>query len=71
MLRLLRELSGGTVVSLDNMSDYYDPALKAYRLSLIEAAAESSPVKHVFIRGSLADRASSTRCFVHTGPPWW
>lgn len=28
VLRLLRELSGGTVVSLDNMNDYYDPKLK-------------------------------------------
>ena len=52
MLRLLRELSGGTVVSLDNMNDYYDPKLKEYRLGLIEKAAEESPVKHVFIKGS-------------------
>ena len=25
VLRLLKELSGGTVISLDNMNDYYDP----------------------------------------------
>ena len=25
VLRLLGELHGGTVVSLDNMNDYYDP----------------------------------------------
>ena len=55
-LRLLRELSSGTVVSLDNMNDYYDPKLKAYRLGLIEKAAESSPVKHVFVKGSIADK---------------
>ena len=30
VLRLLREMSGGTVVSLDNMNDYYDPRLKEY-----------------------------------------
>ena len=29
-IRLLRELSGGIVVSLDNMNDYYDVALKVY-----------------------------------------
>lgn len=57
VLRLLKELHGGTVVSLDNMNDYYDPALKEYRLGLIEKAAESSPVRHVFIRGSIADKA--------------
>ena len=57
VLRLLRELSGGTVVSLDNMNDYYDPALKEYRLKKIEEAAAASPVRHVFVRGSIADRA--------------
>ncbi len=57
VLRLLRELSGGTVVSLDNMNDYYDPSLKEYRLKQIEEAAAASPVRHVFIRGSIADRA--------------
>ena len=56
VLRLLREMGGGTVVSLDNMNDYYDPALKAYRLGLVERAAEQSPVKHVFVKGSIADR---------------
>ncbi len=56
-LRLLREMNGGTVVSLDNMNDYYDPGLKEYRLGLIEKAAESSPVRHVFVRGSIADKA--------------
>ena len=55
--RFLRELTSGTVVSLDNMNDYYDPALKEYRLSLIEQAAKESPVTHVFVRGSIADKA--------------
>ena len=57
VLRLLKEMTGGTVVSLDNMSDYYDPKLKEYRLSLIHAAAAESKTSHVFIKGSIADRA--------------
>ena len=56
VLRLLKELHSGTVISFDSMNDYYDPALKEYRLSLIEKAAENSPARHVFIRGNLADR---------------
>ena len=32
VLRLLKEMKSGTVISLDNMNDYYDPALKEYRL---------------------------------------
>ena len=61
--RLLGELSSGTVVSLDNMNDYYDPALKEYRLAGIEEAASHSPVTHRFVCGSVADRALVDRLF--------
>ena len=66
--RLLEDLPGGTVVSLDNMNDYYDPALKEYRLRMIEQAAASSPVRHVFIRGSIADKALVDRVFAEYHP---
>ena len=56
ILRLLSTLTGGTLVSLDNMNDYYDPKLKEYRLSLINEAAELSLVNHIFIKGSIADK---------------
>ena len=68
VLRLLKELSSGTIISLDNMNDYYDPALKEYRLSLIEKEAEKSPVKHVFIKGSIADKALVDRVFEEYKP---
>ncbi|MDO4740122.1 MAG: GDP-mannose 4,6-dehydratase [Eubacteriales bacterium] len=57
VLRLLREMSSGQIVSFDNMNDYYDPKLKEYRLAQIEQAAADSNVSHTFIRGSIADRA--------------
>ena len=63
VLRLLKEMSSGTVVSLDNMNDYYDPKLKEYRLSLIEKSAETSPVKHIFVKGSIADKALIDKLF--------
>ena len=56
VLRLLKEMSGGTIISLDNMNDYYDPKIKEYRLRLIEKAAQKSPVHHIFIKGSIADK---------------
>ena len=68
VLRLLEDLRAGTVVSLDNMNDYYDPALKEYRLGLIERAAETSQVRHVFIRGSIADKALVDRVFAEYKP---
>ncbi|MCR5461179.1 MAG: NAD-dependent epimerase/dehydratase family protein [Acetatifactor sp.] len=57
VLRLLREMSSGTIVSLDNMNNYYDPKLKEYRLGLIEEAAKSAAAKHVFVKGSIGDKA--------------
>ena len=57
VIRLLKEMRAGTVVSLDNMNDYYDPALKEYRLRLVEETANASAVKHVFVKGSIADKA--------------
>ena len=63
VLRLLKEMKSGTVISLDNMNDYYDPALKEYRLGLIEEAAKTSPVKHIFIKGSIADKGLIDQVF--------
>ena len=68
VLRLLKELSDGTVISFDNMNDYYDPSLKEYRLQLIEQAAEASPVKHIFVKGSIADKTLVDRVFAEYKP---
>lgn len=63
VLRLLSELRSGTVISFDSLNDYYDPALKRYRLGLIEEAAKFSPVRHIFIHGNLADKETVGRVF--------
>ena len=68
VIRLLRELTAGRVISFDSMNDYYDPKLKEYRLSKIEEAAKASPVSHVFIRGNLADKALVDRVFEEYKP---
>lgn len=56
VIRLLKELNGGTIISFDSMNDYYDPKLKEYRLGLIEKEAENSSAKHIFIKGNLANK---------------
>ena len=56
VMRLLRDLTSGHIISFDNMNDYYDVSLKEYRLSKIEEVAESSTVKHTFVRGTLEDK---------------
>ncbi len=54
--RLLAE--GRTVVGLDNLNDYYDPALKAARLEILRGESRFS-----FERADLADRAAMARLF--------
>ena len=68
VLRLLKDLSGGTIISLDNMNAYYDPSLKEYRLRMIEEAAKDSLVRHIFIKGSIADPALVDQIFADYKP---
>ena len=68
VMRLLKEMNAGTVISFDSMNDYYDPKLKEYRLSQIEkeAAAKAETganVKHIFIKGNLADKTLIDKIF--------
>ena len=68
VIRLLKEMTSGTVISLDNMNDYYDPKLKEYRLEQIKKVAENSPVSHVFIKGSIADKSLIDKIFADYKP---
>ncbi len=63
VVRLLRQLSSGHIISFDSLNDYYDVSLKKYRLAEIEKAAESSAVRHTFIKGNLADKALVDKVF--------
>ncbi|MBQ6611926.1 MAG: GDP-mannose 4,6-dehydratase [Oscillospiraceae bacterium] len=63
VIRLLKELKCGTVISLDSMNDYYEVSLKEWRLAEIRKAAEVSSVEHIFICGNLADKALVEKVF--------
>ena len=63
VIRLLRELSSGTVVSLDEMNDYYETSLKEWRLLQIEKAAATSLSRHVFVRDSICNAETVQRLF--------
>lgn len=63
VIRLIKEMENGTVISLDNMNDYYDVSLKEYRLEKIEQEAENSSVKHIFIKGDISDKETVNRVF--------
>ncbi len=57
ILRILRDegIRDVHVVGIDNMNDYYDVAIKEYRLRLIEEAAAESNSSWEFVKGSIAD----------------
>lgn len=57
VLELLNTVEGIHVVGIDNMNDYYDPALKEYRLSQIEEKVAATPhAEWDFAYGSIADK---------------
>ena len=71
VVRLLTDkglMASGTVISLDNMNDYYNPKLKEYRLSIIESVAEKNSVNHKFIKGSIADKTLIDKIFAEYKP---
>jgi UDP-glucuronate 4-epimerase len=55
--------AGREVVGLDNLSDYYDPALKLARLSLLQGDR-----RFEFVRGDIADRTLLPVVFSQTRP---
>lgn len=58
VLELLRTQSPIHIVGLDNLNDYYDVAIKQWRLGEIEACVTLHPDStYRFYRGDLADRA--------------
>ena len=62
--RLLTDLKGATIVGIDNMNDYYDVALKEYRLKEIEKCNKKSAMStFVFVKGSIADKALLEKLF--------
>lgn len=63
VIRLLSEMTSDTVVSLDNINDYYEVSLKEWRLKQIENVAKESQVKHVFVNGSIGDKALVDKLF--------
>lgn len=54
---LIRTVENVKIVGLDSVNDYYDPAIKEYRLSEIDKLARESLAEWIFIKGNLADKA--------------
>lgn len=68
VLRLLQGNEVRRVVGIDNLNDYYDPAIKDWRLSGIRAAAEQDESRWRFVRGDIADAQTVKALFDEEKP---
>ena len=65
VMRLLNDMTEGSIVGLDNLNSYYDVSLKEYRLKEIEVVSrKQSAVSYQFVKGDLADKALIENLFV-------
>lgn len=69
VMELMKTDEPMTLVGLDNMNDYYDVALKEYRLKEIDKISKVNPqAGWKFIKGDLADKALINRIFADCKP---
>lgn len=62
--RLFKSLKSATIVGIDNMNDYYDVALKEYRLEELSALSSQTPdIKYYFFKGDIASKETIDRIF--------
>lgn len=68
VMELLRTVRDVRIVGIDNMNDYYDVALKEYRLKQIEETAAGVTGLFTLIKGSIADKELVNQCFAQYQP---
>ena len=59
--RLMRDVKEATIVGIDNMNNYYDVALKEFRLQ--ELQRQQTDCQWVFVKGDIADKATVDHIF--------
>ena len=62
VLELMKSTSNNHIIGIDNMNDYYDVAIKEYRLQQIENNIVNGN-KFTFIKGSIADKELINQIF--------
>ena len=71
--RLFKDVKGATIIGIDNMNDYYDVALKEYRLNELEILSRSLQTENMggswkFIKGDIADKQTVDGIFEQYKP---
>lgn len=69
VMQLLKREKAVDILGIDSLNDYYDPAIKDFRLSEIEKiAAEHPNTKWRFVKGNIADKALIDSLFAEFKP---
>ena len=69
VMELLKSVPSVNILGVDNCNDYYDVALKDYRLAEIEKlAATTKESSWTFVKGNIADKALIDRLFAEYKP---
>ena len=65
--RLFKDVKGATIVGIDNMNDYYDVALKDFRLNVLNASVPQGTT-WTFVKGDIADKQTIDGIFEQYHP---
>ena len=65
--RHFRDVKGATIIGIDNMNDYYDVALKEFRLKELNASVPEGTTWK-FVKGDIADKATIDGIFEEHRP---
>jgi len=65
--RLFKDVKGATIIGIDNMNDYYDVALKEYRLNELNTTVPEG-ITWKFVKGDIADKQTIDGIFVEYKP---
>ena len=65
--RLFQDVKDATIIGIDNMNDYYDVALKEYRLNELNTTV-SEGITWKFVKGDIADKQTIDGIFVEYKP---
>ena len=65
--RLFRDVKGATIIGIDNMNDYYDVALKEFRLKELNVSVPEGTTWK-FVKGDIADKATIDGIFEEHRP---
>ncbi len=69
VIQLLKREAEPDILGIDNLNDYYDPAIKEYRLAQIDKVLKDHPAgKWKFVKGDIADKNLIDKVFEEFKP---